>query len=296
MKAEKVSVIVPCFNQASFLDDALKSVIQQTYKNWECIIVDDGSTDETKQVGKRWSERDQRFKYFFKRNGGLSSARNYGLDRAKGSFIQFLDSDDIIFPKKLETAIALVSGPGKEGSSIAISNFRIFSKTKEETSDPYCTLAQEYFNYQDLLVKWPVLSIPIHCGLFDIRLFDQFRFPEDLKAFEDWIMWLHLLKSNPSVSFIDLPLALYRRHGDSMTGNFSFMDENLRKAIPHIKKIASEKEYIYYSFKEMQERNIELKRLQRKINDYENSRTFRFLQNIKKNWLGKLSFRILKKI
>lgn len=96
-----VSVIVPCYNQVEFLTEALDSVLAQTYQNWECIIINDGSTDNTQEVALQYCKKDSRFKYIEKKNGGLSSARNAGLKMAKGEFIQLLDCDDIIQFEKL---------------------------------------------------------------------------------------------------------------------------------------------------------------------------------------------------
>ncbi|HAO28647.1 MAG TPA: glycosyltransferase family 2 protein, partial [Chryseobacterium indologenes] len=80
-----ISIIVPCYNQAIYLDECLQSVLDQTYGNWECIIVDDGSPDNTKEVTEKWIEKDNRFIYLHKENGGLSSARNAGIEAAKGA-------------------------------------------------------------------------------------------------------------------------------------------------------------------------------------------------------------------
>lgn len=90
----KVSIIVPCFNQAPYLGEALDSVLSQTYRNWECIIVDDGSTDETASVASRYTATDQRFKFIQKENGGVASARNLGIRNSSGEFIVPLDGDD----------------------------------------------------------------------------------------------------------------------------------------------------------------------------------------------------------
>ena len=82
-----VSIIVPCYNQAQYLPETLQSVLDQTYTNWECIIVNDGSPDATEAVAQEWCEKDHRFIYLKKENGGLSSARNAGLKIAKGDYI-----------------------------------------------------------------------------------------------------------------------------------------------------------------------------------------------------------------
>ena len=91
-----ISVIVPCYNQAQYLDECLQSVLDQTYQNWECIIVNDGSPDNTEEIALQWTAKDPRFTYLKKENGGLSSARNAGIEVAQGEWIQFLDCDDKI--------------------------------------------------------------------------------------------------------------------------------------------------------------------------------------------------------
>lgn len=91
-----ISVIVPCYNQAGYLDECLQSVQEQTFSNWECIIINDGSPDDTERVAKEWAEKDNRFKYVQKENGGVASARNYGIENANGTWILPLDGDDKI--------------------------------------------------------------------------------------------------------------------------------------------------------------------------------------------------------
>src|SRR4030042_5732999 len=100
-----VSIIIPCFNQAQYLNEALDSIMNQTYSNWECIIVNDGSQDNTDELAKNWNKRDERFRYIKKENGGPSAARNTGLKIAKGEYIQFLDADDILECNKIEHQI-----------------------------------------------------------------------------------------------------------------------------------------------------------------------------------------------
>lgn len=96
MNNDLVSIIVPCYNQAEFLSDALQSVLNQTYKSWECIIINDGSVDKTELVAKEWLLKDKRYKYIKKENGGLSQARNVGIKSALGEYILLLDADDKI--------------------------------------------------------------------------------------------------------------------------------------------------------------------------------------------------------
>lgn len=99
-----ISIIVPCYNQAQYMDECLQSVYDQTFINWECIIVNDGSPDYTEMVAKKWVTKDSRFKYLLKENGGLSSARNAGIRIAEGQWILPLDCDDLISSNYLELA------------------------------------------------------------------------------------------------------------------------------------------------------------------------------------------------
>ena len=100
-----ISVVIPAYNAGQFLDETLESVLSQTYENWECIIVNDGSTDNTESVAKKWCEKDSRFRLTNKENGGLSSARNWGIKESKAEYIAFLDADDILTSDSLEIRI-----------------------------------------------------------------------------------------------------------------------------------------------------------------------------------------------
>ena len=105
MNTPLVSVIVPCFGQGQFLPEALQSVMDQTYVNWECIIVNDGSPDDTEEIAAGWLKKDKRFKYLYQENSGVSNARNNGISHSKGEFILPLDADDRISPEYSAKAI-----------------------------------------------------------------------------------------------------------------------------------------------------------------------------------------------
>ncbi len=104
-----ISVIVTCYNQGKFLSESLESVLNQSHENWECLIIDDGSTDETEQVGLLYQQKDKRFSYFRQPNQGVASARNLGLDKCNGDFIQFLDADDHLHLEKFATQLTLLN-------------------------------------------------------------------------------------------------------------------------------------------------------------------------------------------
>lgn len=113
MNQDLVTVIIPCYQQGHFLHDAVSSLQTQTYTNWEAIIVNDGSSDETASVARFLCDADSRVRYLEKHNGGLSSARNAGLALANGNWIQFLDADDLLLPQKFEKQVAAASGKNK---------------------------------------------------------------------------------------------------------------------------------------------------------------------------------------
>ena len=109
-----LSVIVPVYNVEPFLDKCVQSIADQTYKELEIILVDDGSTDNSPKMCGLWSQKDNRIKVIHKKNGGLSSARNAGIDIAQGEVLSFVDSDDFIEPDMYETMITALQDSGKD--------------------------------------------------------------------------------------------------------------------------------------------------------------------------------------
>jgi glycosyltransferase involved in cell wall biosynthesis len=243
MSAPKVSIIVPCYNQAQYLDQALQSVLDQIYTNWECIIVNDGSPDNTEEIAKKWIEKDSRFKYILKKNGGVSSARNLGLDKAKGAYIQFLDSDDLLGERKLEMSLQELNLTANEGANLVISNFKMFKEDRNITTVPYCNLSAELFTFENLLYCWNAsFTIPIHCGFFETSLFANLRFSEKLSAQEDWIMWVSLFQKGCRALFIDQTLVLYRINSLSRTMTKTLHLDQL-KAYEYFKNHLSDEEF-----------------------------------------------------
>src|SRR5688500_7922397 len=100
-----VSVVVPTYNYARFIGETFDSLRAQTYADWECVVVDDGSTDDTVEVVARWRERDPRIRYLRQPNQRQAAAKNTGLKEARGRYIQFLDADDLVEPRKLERQV-----------------------------------------------------------------------------------------------------------------------------------------------------------------------------------------------
>ena len=237
-----VSVIVPCYNQGVFLNEALDSVYNQTYTDWECIIVNDGSTDDTEVIAQQWVAKDNRFKYFYKKNSGVSSTRNFGISKASGKYIQFLDSDDILDNRKIQFSIDKLKEDKSNEIVIVISNFKMLSSDSKEILPAFCKLDAELFTLENFLFKWNVtFSVQMQCGFFDAKLFKTIKFPENLSAQEDWVVWVQLLKSTNCV-FIDLPLAYYRINPSSRMETIGIGDNEL-KVLDNFREILTYDEY-----------------------------------------------------
>lgn len=218
-----VSVIVPCFNQARFLTDCIQSIQAQSYKNWETIIIDDGSTDDTVNVANSLACSDKRIILIRQPNGGPSSARNKGLEIAQGRWIQFLDGDDLLMPAKFERQLEVM----RAAPRLALSYTDYWRGVEEDPFRPVSdqrmpcrfTAADPLF---DLARDWETaFSIPIHAPLVDAAFFRQMgiRFDETLRNHEDWDVWMRVFGQASEIHFIADELAIYRTSAGSNSLN-----------------------------------------------------------------------------
>ena len=276
-----VSIIIPCFNQVQYLPAALQSVWDQLYHNWECIIINDGSTDNTEDVAKSWCEKDARFIYFFKENGGLSSARNLGLANSKGDFILFLDSDDLIAPEKL--LLSVKSFMQDTSLDLVITDFNSVLGAKLVQLEPFVKLADFTFNLENILHKWDLgFSIPIHCALFKKDSVGDIRFNEKLKAKEDWLFWIQFFKSAAKTVYINQPLVTYRMHEDNMTKNVLLMMNNQELVINLIKNELNSTEFELFILNRLKTYQSKYIEYSVKYSEQKNSLTYRFALKLKK--------------
>lgn len=215
-----VSVIIPCYNQAAYVGDAIRSVLAQTMPEWECIVVNDGSTDHTRGVVSQFL-CDDRVRYLEQDNRGLAGARNRGLRTARGRHIQFLDADDLLAPEKLRVQGLLLREGDNRG--IAYSDYRFLRRLdigETRGRDRFCSPRFVMTNpLWDIVLRWETeLSIPVHCFLFDDALFrhGDIWFDESLPNHEDWDFWVRLFELKPVVLYSPGQLAVYRVHPDSM--------------------------------------------------------------------------------
>jgi len=204
-----VSVIIPAYNQARYLGQALQSLLDQTYPDWDAIVVDDGSTDETAQVAQGF--HDPRMRYVFQSNRGLSAARNTGLRHSSAPLVTFLDADDIFLPAKLGLLTAALERQPELG--LVAGQAVLIDEEGRPTGQPFVTR---------LPADSPLLALanPLHVGSVLLRRDWQAAvgyFDENLRSYEDWDLWLRLALAGCQMGTIEEPVSGYRFHSAQMT-------------------------------------------------------------------------------
>lgn len=194
-----ISVIIPCYNQAVYLPDALESLLRQTYNQWEAIIVNDGSPDNTGEVAAYYIAKDKRFKYIEKKNGGLSSARNAGISNSKGKFILPLDADDMIADTYIAEAISIFE---KMPQVELVYCRATYFGTKIGNWD------LRYKGYRELLMENAIFCSSVYRREDCLRIggYDEAL----LTGFEDWDFYVRLLDEEKIVYQIPQELFFYR--------------------------------------------------------------------------------------
>jgi glycosyltransferase involved in cell wall biosynthesis len=202
-----VSIIIPCYNQSQFLEETLQSVINQTYANWECLIINDGSPDDTEIIAKEWIRKDDRFKYFHKENGGLSSARNLGILKSNADFILTLDSDDKYEKTFIEKGLVILL----ENENIGIVSSWGFRFTDKKT---YGLFKPTGKSIEDFIY----CNAAIGTSLFRKKCWEQVEGYDEkmILGYEDWEFYLRVCQKDWKVHIIQEPLFFYRQHNVSM--------------------------------------------------------------------------------
>lgn len=212
LKDPLVSIIIPSFNSAKFLPETLACVSAQTYMKWECIIIDDGSTDNTSGVVSDWIKNDNRYKYFFQENRGLPYARNNGLKHSRGDYIQFLDADDLILPEKLEYQLKYFSQ--NPYHDIVYSEYQCFYHEKKKKRWTYSRVQLKNRPVYDFISNWERgLSIPIHCFLYKADCFRRWGVFDEIfrEGKEDWDLHIRFAAAGGKFLFLPGITSLYRQ-------------------------------------------------------------------------------------
>lgn len=209
---ELVSIIVPIYNMEKFLRKCIESIVMQTYKNLEILLIDDGSTDSSVQICDEWKIRDNRVIVVHKSNGGLSDARNVGLDIAKGTFYAFIDSDDYITSDMIEIMLNSVKN---NSCDIAVCN--MIRVLENGISAPfYCPVDKE--TLLPGMERYQTLCQPSVCNkLFRAELFENIRFPK-AKYYEDTFIYHELVYRANSIVLTGSNSYWYLSREDSIVG------------------------------------------------------------------------------
>ncbi len=210
-----ISVIVPIYNVEKYLDRCVQSIVDQTYKELEIILVDDGSPDNSPEICDEWAKKDGRIKVIHKKNGGVSSARNAGLDAARGEYIGFVDGDDYLSPEMYDALYSLIADFGADAAACAIVR-ESANGYIEDWSDG--TLRE--FNNLELL-QWIGAAeglLPVHLGnkLFSSAVTKNIRF-QKFKYAEDVLFNFQVAKSINKLVLKSEPFYHYFNNSDSVS-------------------------------------------------------------------------------
>ncbi|EAZ79796.1 glycosyltransferase family 2 protein [Algoriphagus machipongonensis] len=205
-----VSIITPVHNSIEHVEEAIQSILKQTYTNWELILIDDKSSDSSLEVLHAYEEKDSRIHLLKnEKNKGAALTRNRGIEASKGRFIAFLDSDDLWEPTKLETQIAFML---EKGHAFTYTSYLTFRNDNEEVG---VLEVPEKVNHNDLL---KTCSIGCLTAMYDTEVLGKVYMPIISKR-QDYALWLKILKEIPFAYGINTPLAKYRLRSDSISGN-----------------------------------------------------------------------------
>ena len=205
-----VSIITPVYNSAKFLKSAIDSVLAQTYTNWEHILIDDCSTDDSADIIKRYSALDARIVYIkLAKNSGAGIARNTAIKAAKGDYIAFLDSDDQWYPQKLERQLHFMK---KNNYHFTFTDYDILIIDNEKTN--ITIQSEEKVTYKRALYNNPIGCLTV---VYNVKFFGKQYFPK-LGKCEDHGLWLRLLNKTNGYGLNEC-LSSYSKRNDSVSAN-----------------------------------------------------------------------------
>ena len=205
-----VSIITPSYNSLKFIVQAIESVLSQTYQNWEMIIIDDCSPDNSNEIIEKYTKKDSRIKLIkLEQNSGPAVARNKGIEFTKGKYIAFLDSDDIWLPEKLEKQVQFMKD---NYALLCYSSYLIIDENSEEVGK--FDIPKTKVSYKELLKTCIIGNLT---AMYDAEKIGKF-YMEDV-GHEDYTLWLKILKKIDYAHGIEEPLAKYRVSRKSVSGN-----------------------------------------------------------------------------
>lgn len=261
MENELVSIIVPIYNVEKYLDKCVESVVNQTYKSLEIILVDDGSPDNCPKMCDDWAKKDSRIKVIHKNNGGISKARNCGIDKATGEYLMFVDSDDWIDENTVEELYRIA-----KNENVDIVSYSLIKEYSENTVNnindvKYCIYYKEEF-YEKLIDDDNVAGF-VWNKFFKRSLIGNQRFDSDLHCCEDLEFCSRVFMNCCKVAYTTCKFYHYRQRLDSITGNFDYNPKmlSLIKAYQKILPIFNEydKKDVYKIERNLLKHNLNIK-------------------------------------
>lgn len=210
-KRPLVSIVMPAHNAAGFISESISSVQKQTYENWELLVIDDASADNTSQIVEDFIARDSRIKLHpLPANQGAGFARNIGIKASKGDFISFLDADDLWLPQKLETQLKFMEEKKVE---VAYSSYELIDEEGRSKGEKIEAL--EDLPFKKLLKANYIGNLT---GIYNARKLGKIYCPLIRKR-QDWGLWLLAVKKAGTAKGFKEPLAQYRIRKHSISGN-----------------------------------------------------------------------------
>lgn len=222
----EISIIIPTYNRAHFIGETIDSVLSQTYKNWECLIIDDDSEDYTGELLGFYCEKDLRIRYFKRpryMQKGASACRNYGFEKSKGEYINWFDSDDIMFPEFLSVKLEALQ---KENTICCISDFNILD-TKKNLEKKIEISSINLNNIYQALVTGK-MAIPTNNPLWSKKfLLDKPLFNENLHQSQDLEFHSRIFRCYNNISVVEQPLFNFRMGHNSISKKFKKSKEGI---------------------------------------------------------------------
>lgn len=212
-----ISVIVPCYNVEEYLPKCVESILSQTYKNLEIILVDDGSPDNCGKICDEYAAKDGRIKVIHKANGGLSDARNVALDIMTGEYVTFIDSDDYV---ALDYVESMYKQAQESGAEIVVTNWTIFYEGKEPTTNNKFKIKKKIFTQEEALVTMfyqKDFDTAACSKLYKSTLFEVHRFPKGLIS-EDLATVYLLMRNCKKIAWNNYPCYYYMLRTTSIEG------------------------------------------------------------------------------
>jgi len=244
-----VSIITPSYNSSKFIKDCVASVFSQTYKNWEMIIVDDCSKDNSKEIISELSTKDKRIKsIFLEKNVGAAEARNAAIRQSKGKYVAFLDSDDLWNPKKLEKQLSFMY---ENEIAFSYTNYQFISENGEDLSN--IISAPEKMTYDSYLKNTIIGCLTV---IIDREKSGEFEMP-NIRSSHDMALWLLIMKRGFSAYGLDENLARYRIVSTSNTASKWHAAKDVWKVYRQVEKLSfiySTWCFVWYAFNALKKR------------------------------------------